>query len=360
MKRIHGGDWAAYRARYGRDPLDFSQNISPLGLPAGVAAAIRAAVEDGAAARYPDPGCTALRRALAERWDRAEDQILCGNGACELIFRFALAVRPARALVAAPTFGEYERALALAGAAVTRVPLSPADGWAAAPALRRAVERMGRVEAVILCQPNNPTGRCEEKGEVLALAAACARAGARLLVDECFLPFAEEEGALTLLPHLAALPQVAVLRAATKLYALAGVRLGACVSADAALLRRMGECGQPWPVSALAQRAGLAALADETYPSRVRALLRQERPRLRNGLLNLGFSVPEGRANFLLLRTGRPELGEQLAARGMLIRDCREMPGLCPGDYRAAVRRGEDNRALLRAMEEVLKWDESC
>ena len=153
---------------------------------------------------------------------------------------------------------------------------------------------------------------------------------------------------------------MAVLRAATKLYALAGVRLGACVSADAALLRRMGECGQPWPVSALAQRAGLAALADETYPSRVRALLRQERPRLRNGLLNLGFSVPEGRANFLLLRTGRPELGEQLAARGMLIRDCREMPGLCPGDYRAAVRRGEDNRALLRAMEEVLKWDESC
>ena len=249
MERIHGGDWAAYRARYGRDPLDFSQNISPLGLPAGVAAAIRAAVEDGAAARYPDPGCTALRRALAERWDRAEDQILCGNGACELIFRFALAVRPARALVAAPTFGEYERALALAGAAVTRVPLSPAEGWAAAPALRRAVERMGRVDAVILCQPNNPTGRCEEKGEVLALAAACARAGARLLVDECFLPFAEEEGALTLLPHLAALPQVAVLRAATKLYALAGVRLGACVSADAALLRRMGECGQPWPVS---------------------------------------------------------------------------------------------------------------
>ena len=70
--------------------------------------------------------------------------------------------------------------------------------------------------------------------------------------------------------------------------------------------------------------------------------------------------MPEGRANFLLLRTGRPELGEQLAARGMLIRDCREMPGLCPGDYRAAVRRGEDNRALLRAMEEVLKWDESC
>ena len=58
MERIHGGDWAAYRARYGRDPLDFSQNISPLGLPAGVAAAIRAAVEDGAAARYPDPGCT--------------------------------------------------------------------------------------------------------------------------------------------------------------------------------------------------------------------------------------------------------------------------------------------------------------
>ena len=78
MELVHGGDWAGYRAEFGRDALDFSANVSPLGLPAGVAAAITAALP--MADRYPDPLCRALRTKLAAAEGVDTAQILCGNG----------------------------------------------------------------------------------------------------------------------------------------------------------------------------------------------------------------------------------------------------------------------------------------
>ena len=109
MELVHGGDWAGYRAEFGRDALDFSANVSPLGLPAGVAAAITAALP--MADRYPDPLCRALRTKLAAAEGVDTAQILCGNGAADLIYRLALALCPRRALLPAPTFAEYAAAL---------------------------------------------------------------------------------------------------------------------------------------------------------------------------------------------------------------------------------------------------------
>ncbi len=104
MQLVHGGDWAGYRAEFGRDPLDFSANVSPLGLPEGVARAITAALPT--ADRYPDPLCRELRAKLALHEGVPTEQILCGNGAADLIFRLVWAKKPRRALVTAPTFAE--------------------------------------------------------------------------------------------------------------------------------------------------------------------------------------------------------------------------------------------------------------
>ena len=107
MKLVHGGDWAGYRAEFGRDALDFSANVSPLGLPAGVAAAIAAALPT--ADRYPDPPCRELRAKLAVAEDVPADWLLCGNGAADLIFRLALAVRPRRACCQRPPLPSTRR-----------------------------------------------------------------------------------------------------------------------------------------------------------------------------------------------------------------------------------------------------------
>ena len=93
MQLVHGGDWAGYRAQYGQDALDFSANVSPLGLPEGVAKAITAAL--ATADRYPDPLCRALRAKLAVHEKVPAEQILCGNGAADLIFRLVWRQSPA-------------------------------------------------------------------------------------------------------------------------------------------------------------------------------------------------------------------------------------------------------------------------
>ena len=97
MKLVHGGDTVGYREKYGRDALDFSANVSPLGLPQGVRQAVARAL-DGAD-RYPDPLCRALRKKLSGTLGVPPQSILCGNGAADLIFRLAWAAKPRTALV---------------------------------------------------------------------------------------------------------------------------------------------------------------------------------------------------------------------------------------------------------------------
>lgn len=349
MKLVHGGDWAGYRAEFGCDALDFSANVSPLGLPAGVAAAITNALPT--ADRYPDPLCRELRAALAGAEGVPADWILCGNGAADLIFRLALAVRPRRALLPAPTFAEYEAALQTVGCAVQRVFLREENEFAVTEEFIDAVTP--ETDIVFLCQPNNPTGQVTPPALVERLVRRCAECGAVLVVDECFLDFLPDRDAWTAKQLLRDAPQLVILKAFTKLYAMAGVRLGYALCGDAALLEKMRGAGQPWAVSSLAQAAGLAALQETAYADAVRALIAEQRPRMAAGLRALGLRVMDGQANYLLFRA-TPDLGEKLRRRGAVVRSCANYPGLDAAWYRTAVRTAEENTRLLQIMGEIL------
>lgn len=349
MELVHGGDWAGYRAEFGCDALDFSANVSPLGLPAGVAAAIINALPT--ADRYPDPLCRELRAALAGAEGVPADWILCGNGAADLIFRLALAVRPRRALLPAPTFAEYEAALQTVGCAVQRVFLREENEFAVTEKFIDAVTP--ETDIVFLCQPNNPTGQVTPPELVERLVRRCAECGAVLAVDECFLDFLPDRDAWTAKQLLRDAPQLIILKAFTKLYAMAGVRLGYALCGDAALLEKMRGAGQPWAVSSLAQAAGLAALQETAYAGAVRALIAEQRPRMAAGLRALGLRVMDGQANYLLFRA-TPDFGEKLRRRGAVVRSCANYPGLDAAWYRTAVRTAEENTRLLQIMGEIL------
>lgn len=349
MKLVHGGDWAGYRAEFGCDALDFSANVSPLGLPAGVAAAITNALPT--ADRYPDPLCRELRAALAGAEGVPADWILCGNGAADLIFRLALAVRPRRALLPAPTFAEYEAALQTVGCAVQRVFLREENEFAVTEEFIDAVTP--ETDIVFLCQPNNPTGQVTPPALVERLVRRCAECGAVLVVDECFLDFLPDRNAWTAKQLLRDAPQLIILKAFTKLYAMAGVRLGYALCGDAALLEKMRGAGQPWAVSSLAQAAGLAALQETVYAGAVRALIAEQRPRMAAGLRALGLRVMDGQANYLLFRA-TPDFGEKLRRRGAVVRSCANYPGLDAAWYRTAVRTAQENTRLLQIMGEIL------
>ena len=345
---VHGGDWAGYRAQFGRDALDFSANVSPLGLPEGVAKAITAAL--ATADRYPDPLCRALRAKLAVHETVPAAHILCGNGAADLIFRLVWAAKPRTALLPAPTFAEYAAALETSGCTVRRHFLQEKEDFAVTEAFVSAVDE--DTDMVFLCQPNNPTGQLTPLALVEALLRRCEACGALLVVDECFLDFLPESEALSAKKLLAS-PNLIILKAFTKLYGMAGVRLGYALCSDAALLDKMRAAGQPWAVSSLAQAAGVAALKETAYVDEVRALIARQRPVLTAGLRALGLRVIDGKANYLLFRAPA-DLNERLRPLGTQVRSCANYPGLGPEWYRTAVRTAPENARLLELMKEVL------
>lgn len=350
MELIHGGDWAGYEQEYGCIPLDFSSNTSPLGMPEGVRAAAARALLD--AERYPDPLCRELCRAIAAAEGVDALWCLCGDGAAGLIYRAVLARRPKRALVTAPAFAEYEAALALAGCEIAHYPLTEETGFLLG---REFADWIAPgTDMVFLCQPNNPTGRTVPRALLLEVLERCREAGALLVMDECFCGLLEDPAAFTLKGALAEFPNLLILKAFTKLYAMAGLRLGYCLCASAALLEAMRRAGQPWAVSGPAQAAGLAALREWEYAEAVRTLVAAERPRLASALEELGMHVVPGEANYLLFHCRIPLL-EPLRRRGILLRGCANYRGLGPGWYRTAVRTREENGRLTAALEEILR-----
>ena len=350
MELIHGGDWVSYERTYGRMPLDFSVNTSPLGLPEGVRRAAAEAV--GTAERYPDPLCRALREALAAFHGVGEEKIVCGSGASDLIDRICRVLRPKSAALFTPGFAEYERALEEAGTRVTRIALRKEEEFRLTEAALKQIPV--DCELLFLCNPNNPTGLLVPPELMKCLLCRCRETGMRLAVDECFLEFADAPEQHSLLNALNDTPELLVIRAFTKTYAMAGLRLGYVLCGDAELADRLSGCGQPWAVSAVAQAAGLAALQEKDYVLRLRNLVSAERQRMRASLASLGLRVIPGEANFLLFQCGTDSLSEKLAEKGILIRDCRNFPGLERGWYRCAVRTGGENDRLVKALREVL------
>ena len=186
--------------------------------------------------------------------------------------------------------------------------------------------------------------------EVCACLNACEREGAHLVLDEAFLDFTDAPSAVAL---CAAHPRLIVARSLTKMYAIAGLRLGYGICAETELSARLRAGGAEWAVSTPAQLAGVAALADSTWAARTRAFVAEQRARLAAGLARCGMEHISGEANFLLFRSPLP-LFAPLLQRGFLVRAC-ESFGLDSRWCRVAVRTEQDNAALLAAIHDVMR-----
>lgn len=343
----HGGDIYSQEIL-----LDYSANINPLGMPESVKEAVRQAVDH--AAVYPDSCCRRLRAALGEFHQVEPERIICGNGAADLIFQLAYALKPKRALLPAPTFSEYGQALAAAGTEIHLCCLRETDNFRFNLELWKERAEEVRPELTFFCNPNNPTGLAVKKEVLEEMARFCLEQRIFLAVDECFCEFLDDPEGHSILGELGRFPNVFVLKAFTKIYAMAGLRLGYGICGDPGLVDRLENVRQPWTVSALAQEAGLAALKETDYVERTRELVRAQRQVLKDGLARLGLAVWDSQANYLFFR-GPEGLKERLAARKVLIRSCANYPGLDGRYYRICVGTEENNRRFLRELEAALE-----
>jgi threonine-phosphate decarboxylase len=333
--------------------LDFSVNVSPFGLPKGAADAIRrsAAYCDV----YPDPFCRELRAAIAGLLAVDAERIVCGNGAGELIYRIAAWKKPRRALVCAPTFSDYEKALREFSCGIVYHELSKDDFSVG----REILSKIDGVEMIFLCNPNNPTGKTINPPLLREIARRAAERGVTVVIDECFNEFLDEPGPHTALSFVDESPSIIVLRAFTKIYAMAGLRLGYCVTGGVKDAIALSNTGQAWPVSVPAQAAGIAALSDKNYVDGVRAVVKTERAMMKNALSELGINVLCGEANFIFFRIDdkcsfdKNTFFDSLLRRGILIRCCDNYRGLDDGYFRTAVLNHDENLSLLEALSEI-------
>lgn len=340
LTQIHGGD--IYRHK---GVIDFSSNMNPLGTPEGVIRAAQDAVNRIGC--YPDVFQKDLIDAIAEYERVPAGSVICGNGAAELIFMFAQAAKPRKALILAPTFAEYEQALHSVGCGVRLHTLREQNGFSLTESFLYDLNQ--DLDAVILCNPNNPTGRLVDPDLLSRIVDRCRELGIWLMIDECFQDFCDQWDDLSAKSFLSGNPKLFLLKAFTKRYAMAGIRLGYGLASDEKMLDRMRQTVQPWNVSIPAQEAGIAALKEKEYVEKARSIVKTEREYLKTELAALGFHVCDSMANYVFFR-GSAGLVEKALKKGILIRDCSNYHGLGAGYYRVAVRMHEDNVKLIEAL----------
>ena len=341
---MHGGD--IYR---NPGVLDFSTNCNCFGMPLSVRKAAVRGVQ--CAEAYPDPEWEALREAIADYEGIEPSQILCGNGASELLLALVEALQPKRALLIAPCFLEYERVLSAVGARVEWQMLSEQDGYLPGVDFLDALKKTD-ADMVILSNPNNPTGALLSPGYLKEIIALTQVRGIKLVMDECFLDFLQEPERCSAKQYLELDRHLIVLKAFTKTFACAGLRIGYLLSSDQEILCKCKTHLPEWNVSLPATYAGIAAAREREWLRETSEKIRKEREWLRERLTELGCRVFPGAANFLFF-TGEAGLYEHCLAHNILIRDCSNYRGLGEGAYRVCVRRREENERLLAVLREA-------
>ena len=338
----HGGDI------YGNPgvTLDLSVNTNPLGIPDGVLCALVSRMNEFTL--YPDPKCRELCSTIAKSEGVPSDWVLCGNGAADLIYRLCYAAKPRQALICAPTFLEYERALEQVGCRVVYHILTPDNGFALTSGVVEKI--IPGMDVLFLCHPNNPTGRLIPLDLMKRIINRARQNRTIVVVDECFLDFTNGESSKQYLHNT---PELVILKAFTKLYAMAGLRLGYLLTAGKMLKRRINAAGQCWSVSVPAQIAGAAALTCTGWAEKTRRLVTEERRFLSESLNGLGITVFKSDANFLLLRSEKP-LYEPLLQKGILIRKCENFKGLNESYYRVGIKTREENSRFIQAAKVIL------
>ncbi|MDA0717212.1 MAG: aminotransferase class I/II-fold pyridoxal phosphate-dependent enzyme [Cyanobacteria bacterium] len=356
----HGGNQAATAARLGCRPsqlLDASASLVPFGPPWAVRGPLlwgALGVGYGELLRaYPDRSYAGLCGGLARLHGLETDWLLPGNGAAEL---FTWAARDAAAaglsVLAQPGFADYARALACWGGVWMPQPLTLQDGSVPQP-----FPAPSAGEVLWLTNPHNPTGALWTRASLEPLL----QRFALVIADEAFLPLVPGGEAQSLIPLVSTHPNLVVIRSLTKLYGIAGLRLGYALG-HPERLAQWASWRDPWPVNGLAVAVGERLLGDPVahgrWCRRVQLWTGREGAWLQRQLAQLpGITPLPSAANFLLIRSEHSlvPLRQALEQRHrILLRDCRSFEGLGENWLRIGYQSHRNNRRILRALRQEL------
>ena len=300
---------------------------------------------------YPEGPCTVLRRALAERFGISEGRVVISNGADNLILMIANAFvnEGDEVMMADPTFSVYTNVTQIMGGKPIKVKLK--DFTHDLNSMLKKVTR--KTKLVFICNPNNPTGTTVS---LEAFDRFLSKLPKRVIVvlDEAYGDFAEDAFYPNGLDYIKERKQVIVLRTFSKLYGLAGLRIGYALGRGD-LVDCLYQVRDPFPVHRLAQVAAVAALNDEDHAIRSIQLVYEGKRYLYKELDRMGLFYVPSQANFVFIDFEK-DSGEILKAflkEGIIIR-----PGKVwgyPTFARVTIGRTADNRRFIKALKKIIK-----
>ena len=383
---FHGGNiYKIFREKNITEILDYSSNINPYGIPESLKKRITENLE--ILERYPDPDYIELRQKLAHLNKVDISNIILGNGATEIIFLFMKVINPKKILIAAPTFGEYERAVK----ATERVENSSIlgnsdkkkDDEKSCGKQKIKIEYFElkenddfklnihnlknelakKYDLLIICNPNNPTGKFLKLAETEQILKECSKYNTKLFIDEAFIDFLKDGMKESIINTKEDKQNLFVTRAFTKFFAIPGLRLGYGIYFDKNLEKGISEKKEPWSVNNIAEIAGLTVLDDTKYIEETLKWIEEEKTYVYEKLneisgikpykTEVNFITVKIEDNFILKGLNVKILREKMLEQGILIRDASNFNFLDERFFRLAIKNRKNNDRVIETLKKI-------
>lgn len=353
----HGGNIYALATELGVNPeecLDFSANINPLGISDKVRQTIIETIPH--LVHYPDVYYQSSRNFLANHYDCLSENIILGNGAVEIFYQLARAIKPKKALVLDPTFMEYEKAFRQEQTEILYHQLPKSDYSWSFQSLQTDLDKLKSGDVLVLCNPNNPTGIFVSRRQLLLVATYLEEKGVFLIVDEAFIEFLGDDYNCSMVMAIKEFEHLIVVRSLTKFYAIPGLRLGYAISTNKNLFPMVNQIKVPWTVNSLANALVPKLFEDQDYKRQTLEMIAKERKFLVTALSSFKeLTIFETQTNYIFFHYhgGKP-LKELLMKEKIFIRSCHNYRNVTPNHYRIAIRSRDENQILLEKLGSIL------
>lgn len=344
----HGGDLLSYEDDYSGQLVDFSSNINPLGPPRGLDQMLISSLSS--LEMYPDIQYRKLKESLSVYLKCKKENVLVGNGAVEIIDHFIISSK--RVILFIPSFSEYEKRAFVHEKIVERISYRK-DFTIDIESIEKIIKPK---DLLILGNPNNPTGLRIKKDQLIRIYKLIQKKDAYLLLDEAFFEFCPEDYDSIRLFEPYGYQNVGIIRAATKFFALPGIRLGyGCASEEK--VKELAQIELPWRVNALGDVAGQFIFKDKDYIKQSKKYIEIEREYVLGALSKIrGVQPFQTDTNYILIQVllwDEEYIFQWFLKRGLLIRKCSSFLGLPEGYIRVAIKDRKNNKKLIEAFLEL-------
>jgi threonine-phosphate decarboxylase len=358
MLRGHGGNSIDLARQLGCAPeeiIDMSSNINPLGPPPGLIGYLKHHID--VVGSFPEVDGREISERFAGSCGIDPDRVLAGNGTTQIIYSIPPALEIKRALIVGPTYSDYADACHLHNVKTTFVFAEASKKFQID--INQMKTRLDKVNAVFICNPNNPTGSLISPDELKSLCRSYP--GTYFIIDESYLPFVPDGDALSLRKLDSG--NLLVLSSISKIFAIPGLRIGFVISA-AEIIKKFQRFLQPWSVNSLAQLAvrHLTAVENgaDVFIEKTQRHIQAERRRFLDAAKDFSdIQLFPSTTNFMLAKLPYDLQAEdvinQLARDKILIRNCHNFNGLSNRYVRISLKTPETNRLLAEKLSAIVR-----